>query len=529
MESSSMSRAWTRVLLGNTFMDTSQIFTAPFPELEELGAANRPEHTWLRAIVFILSFGFTGFYGYNYSRGRAQREELLASVIITVIYFQKIIFGSIGWVSSENGMVPVGTYILFLLTSPLLLLQYTKIIERVTYHSFKDLLATLILTLQISVTFYSFAAVSVETQKWLFFVIGMSLKFAFYLSMSKLYTENKKNFPVDVRGPLFKATVFFYFCWGTYPLLWILGPAGLGTVSISTDITLNLIDDIISKIMLPYSLWVLKWWYLEDERVVETGRILISRNLSSGASADKFRLTPEELEIARTAPFHVLLVHDDLLVQKLVSLLLNKLNMTITFAFDLPHAVEIIKRHPSYLFDCVLVDPSKESLYSFAQLLKFSEFVTSSPYKIALLASYFNLDENIKDPGECIHGFLKRPLDHKVIKEDILYWRITSNVWRRIAITMRDVKSDEVFPELRNIDLPYSVRTSFKSRKNTSGDDKWTGFLRKFSGSQTFIPDSPNTPEERLNLKKRGSKARFIDSNYHSAYKNNSNRRRLLQ
>ena len=429
--------------------------TVPEPEIFPTAAMQ-----FIEGVVSVCASVLAVFYFYQSQRGKASVEAVYISAVTALLYFTKLFSGeTIYWVGTMNGLVPLGRYFSWLLTCPVILAQFLKLHGAAGYTSYQTQLNFLIILEQIMIVCGAFASVSTATQKWLFFVLGIAAGGTFFIQIYFVYFENRRNLPEDIKLPTYFLTLLFIVSWLSYAGIWVLGPPGLGLLSRSNDVIAHAAADIVTKIFFPLVCWYIRWVYLDDDAVTNTGRILVSRKVN-GTPGNKFGLTDEEVLNAQTTPFHVLLIDKDILVHKVMLLMMEEVGVHITIAFDTIHALEHLENNPSYLFDCVLVVPNHHKTPLELHALKdLSQLIVRDPYKIPMLAMYFDLGQELADPGDFIHGIIQRPLDEQAFFQDLYSWRLTASMWRRVALTMENIESDtDLFPKLE--DLPEEAQNA---------------------------------------------------------------------
>lgn len=422
--------------------------------------------TILKTVNLIIFACLTGFFFFQKQRKRACFEPIITVAILTAYYTLQLVPAlELIWVGTENGLVPLGRYYSWLLTWPPQLTQFLALYNKSGYAAYYQQLLFLFIALQLQVVCMAFASVSVDTQKWLFFVASGAAGGTFCFQFYFVYYDQKCIFPEDLKWPIFFIAMAKLLTVVLYAIVWVVGIPGLGYIDRNTDVTINCFLDLLSKGVLSYFIWYVRWMYLESNDVTNTGRILVSRSVNEKGN-NKFGLTEEELINAQTTPFHILLLDSDILVQKTVLLMMNEMEVEVSLAFDTEHAVEQLEKHPSYFFDCVIVVPSHhQKPYESQALEEFSKKIVRDPYKIPLLGMDIgNNDGRIQDPGDYIHGIIQRPLDELSFCEDLYNWRVTASMWRRVALAMENIENDEILmPQLEELPEEAQRTMSFQN------------------------------------------------------------------
>ena len=114
-----------------------------------------------------------------------------------------------------------------------------------------------------------------------------------------------------------------------------------------------------------------------------------------------------------------------------------------------------------------------------------SRRIVKDPYKIPMLALYFDLSDEMTDPGDYIHGIISRPLDEDSFYQDLFTWRLTASMWRRVALTMEVDGDNDVFPKLD--DLPEELQEVFNTNASMKVRRRGSLFAKNIMENQTDI------------------------------------------
>ena len=104
-------------------------------------------------------------------------------------------------------------------------------------------------------------------------------------------------------------------------------------------------------------------------------------------------LTDEDFEIAKNKKFQVLLLCSDSIVFKLMTLMMEKINVRLHVSPDVQTAKTIMSTLPADEFDAVLVAPGRCDEITEADLQDMSRFISSPPYKIPMLGCFYDAEE----------------------------------------------------------------------------------------------------------------------------------------
>jgi len=408
--------------------------------------------TWVSVLLVTTSSSLTLFYLWQKSRGRCQGEVIYVAAATVVIYATSLASDyGVTWVATEHGIVPLGRYFSWLLTCPVIIMQLMKVHGAVGYKLAKEQENFMVVLDQVMIVAGAFGAESEGIQKWVFFCISCGAGMGLFASIFLVIRNNYVNFPEDVKRPIVMLHCLYFFSWLVYPALWVLGEPGLKLIDIHIDAIAHAFGDLLAKNVFGFSAWYIRWVYLDDDFTVNTGRILQTRGKNVGLSQnEKFGLSAAELLNAENAPYNVLLLDKSILVHKTVVMMMERVGVEISIAFDFQHAKDHLREQPSYLYDAVFVVPDHYTTKEEKENLKaFSEFICSSPFKIPMLGLYFHNKGKLKNPGEYVHGIIERPLDEMAVMRDLYQWRITACVWRRVALTMETIEAaTDIGPQL---------------------------------------------------------------------------------
>eukprot|EP00924_Labyrinthula_sp_SR-Ha-C_P003170 maker-scaffold_15-snap-gene-1.31-mRNA-1 protein AED:0.11 eAED:0.11 QI:200/1/0.5/1/0/0/2/0/552 len=383
---------------------------------------------------------------FSFLLNRGDFIEVYVAFATSCYYFVNgICRDCIVWVNTVNGTIPLGRMFGWLLTCPGIVMQLMNLHGAAGIKKFADQEKFLVILEQVMITLGSFSAVSTGTLKWLFFVLAAAVGTMFFFYVYYIYTENRENFPEDVKLPLALLTFFFFFSWFSYPLTFVAGPAGLKILEPTVDTLVSTGLDVFSKLLFPFSCWYVRWFYLGNERVINTGKILKSRRMKGEGNENKIMLSSEEVEIAKKLRYTLLVVSRNVLVHKTMIVMMKDFPVDFNFAFDCDHAMHHLQTKPSYLYDCVLVTPETHTTdHIKAKFKKLSEFVVGPPYKLPMLGMYFGVERSTTDPGDYVHGILRRSLEQNCVFEDLYHWRLLANMWRRLSLILETIEGDDV-------------------------------------------------------------------------------------
>ena len=320
-------------------------------------------------------------------------------------------------------------------------------------------------------------------QKWIFFVLAACAGGGLFGTMYFMVKENASKFPDDARYMLRITSALFFLSWGSFPTLYLIGPPGFNLVSQEYDVALHSLADILSKNLFGFSAWYVRW-NLVNNQLDENGKLVLSRKatisarLRAKASQGGTTLSEEDITQAKKNPFTVLLFTSNSLVYKLMSMMLEKVDVTMYTAPNIPTAKTIMSSLPCDSFDAVIVVPGfipeSESRY----LREFSEFICQPPYKIPMLGVYFDEGDREEEPGYYIHGIIPRPLDEYAVKATLLEWRLTALMWKRVADSVEAIEGYQQNPALRGQ----------KRQQNTGNQTNKNGILSSGTFGNQMMP-----------------------------------------
>ena len=155
---------------------------------------------------------------------------------------------------------------------------------------------------------------------------------------------------------------------------------------------------------------------------LKPGQAIVEKNIVSIGPED----LKENTDITRhmadelvAQGIHVLVVEDNVLNQRLMSNLLNKMGCTITIANNGQEAVDTVR---TTSFDIILMDIQMPVMDGFASSRIIRNELKSTVPIIALTAHVFQDDkQNSMESG--MNDFVTKPVDFKALKEKIMTWR----------------------------------------------------------------------------------------------------------
>lgn len=392
--------------------------------------------------VIVLSAFLTGFYVIQKMRNKCGNEVIYVSAVTALVYSSKLLSGkSFTWVTIEDGVeVPLGRYFSWLLTCPVLLIHILRVHSCVGKPVPESTQNFIIILDQVVIVFGSYAALSVGTVKWIFFIVALSCGLTLFAQIVNLSIQNYEKFPSESRVLIIAWTGLYLLSWGINPIIWVIGTPGLRLISQSMDITLTSIMDVLSKNLFGFVSWYLRWTYLVGDMnysgtLVRRTKTKIAHRLSQslGRSVKKIGLTEQDYERALTTPFNVLLLDKNVLVIKCMRLMCKSMNTNLSVASNVDFAKIMMGLETTDKFDAVIVIPEHHGQEELRELRAFSEYIVQSPYKIPMLGAYFDMNERSEEPGFYIHGIIPRPLDEVSLKNSLLEWRLTATMWRRVS------------------------------------------------------------------------------------------------
>jgi len=129
---------------------------------------------------------------------------------------------------------------------------------------------------------------------------------------------------------------------------------------------------------------------------------------------------------------------------KVNELMFEKLDIEVTFVDDLDHAFEVMETNPPYMFDCCIALPNNQKYNNEREWADFSSYICQAPYRIPLLAAYYDAEHHVNTPQEFWHGILSRPQDENALATDLFQWRLTATTWRKVAIAMELISEGQI-------------------------------------------------------------------------------------
>ena len=145
------------------------------------------------------------------------------------------------------------------MTCPVILMQFSKLFNLVGYKMLHQTENFIIILDQIMIVAGAFGAVSSGAQKWIFFILAFSSGMGLFGTMWFMMRDNFLRFPEGSRSGLKLVACLFFFSWGSFPALWVLGAPGLNIIDQDTDVIMHCIADFISKNLFGFAAWYLRW------------------------------------------------------------------------------------------------------------------------------------------------------------------------------------------------------------------------------------------------------------------------------
>lgn len=393
-------------------------------------------------LVIVISAFLTGFFLLQKLRGKCANEVIYVSAVTTVVYSSRLLSGkSFTWVMLNNGdEVPLGRYFSWLLTCPVLLMQILANLHCVGAKISPDQKSLIIILDQCLIVLGSYAALTQGITKWIFFLIALTVGCCLFGTMLFISYENAHKFPKEARNVFYGWILLYVLSWGVNPFIWILGAPGLKIIDNNLDSLLTSFMDIFSKNLFGLMGWYLRWTYLCGERdaygvLVTNHRTKLIKKISENLGAkDNMGISHEDFAHAKATPFCVLLIETNILIIKCLQLMTKNCEICLFIAPTVETAKAMMALQPVNKFDAVIVAPaSYKKTSERKELREFSEYIVQAPYKIPLLGTYFDTAERNQEPGYYIHGIIPRPLDEECLQRSLLEWRLTVQMWRKVA------------------------------------------------------------------------------------------------
>lgn len=209
-----------------------------------------PEKLWLWFYVACMAAGALLFYAWSRSPKRVPRYEYAVAILIPVwsgLAYTAMALDQ-GIVEVAGREVHVARYLDWLVSTPLLLLALAS-----TGMFFRPLDKTVIGTLigldVIMILSGLFADLTVrEGVRWFWYLNGcVCLGLIFWLLWGAVrreaYAHNR-----EIGDAYRRVLTFFSLLWLGYPLVWALGPSGIGLFGKTTDVALFVLLPIVSKV-----------------------------------------------------------------------------------------------------------------------------------------------------------------------------------------------------------------------------------------------------------------------------------------
>ena len=389
-----------------------------------------------KGVVFATSAMLVCFYFYQYMQNRCAWEVAYVQFVTAINYglgtFAPISLTVI--VLSDGRFFAIGRYFGWLATCPVILIQLYALMafygppidpHSVYFTVIKDLCMT---------TCGILAAVTADfTKKWILYCVGCFLCLWLFHGLLELVHKRKQHFPKQTHSYLVGIVWMTIITWSSFPLMFLLGFPGLNVVGYRLDVIATSIGDLFSKCFAGLFTWNIRWNIIEP--------LLQKENRTTREPKVKPIKAQDWLLVGKPkrhmVSLRVLIIDANSAYQRLLELLLQKIDGESIGAFDIRGARKVLMRQSIDEIDVVLVNMAYFRKFR-NELLSFKMQFGSHPVHVPLLG-YTMQPANIQlfksqTKGLC-DDVIENPLDTQQLESTLRQWKKASAVWKDISTT----------------------------------------------------------------------------------------------
>lgn len=320
--------------------------------------------------------------------------------------------------------IPLGRYILWIVTWPVVLIEYTQIVTtygpELDYH---DLNLSIVKILTMLAFCVQASAALTIGKKWALFGISFVLGLWLAYQLQKGYRQRIMFFPDDAQKYISCLTLLIVGTWSCWPIAFVIGLPGLSLIDYSTDIVLAALIDLMTAVTIGFFSWYTRWCVLEPILRKEDRT---SRKISPEDHAH----SRKKRKLARPeSSLRIIVIENNVAYQRLIQYLMLDAGVDVAVTASITDAAEILKRGHPKDFDAVLIDLGYLSV-KVQEIKAFRDRFSQYPMHIPLLGYTFQdigmgneFQEEMK--SLCDHVIL-RPLDEFKVTETIAHWKKAS-------------------------------------------------------------------------------------------------------